>query len=100
MGKSYPWRGRLQCFVRPLRRCAAVQREGTTQRFRVTSDPVLGAVPWKSLTPLTGHADGGEQGRSSSVYACYDECYDGYMGDMSSLVPGKGLSTLPPLSAS
>src|SRR2546425_686014 len=40
---------------RPLHCCAAVQREGTAQRFRVASDPVLGAVPWKAQTRSARH---------------------------------------------
>jgi 2-methylcitrate dehydratase PrpD len=27
----------------------------------------LGAAPWKPLTPLSGHADGGEQGRRCAM---------------------------------
>src|SRR5438067_2792557 len=42
-------RRRLQRLVRPLHCCAAVQREGTAQRFLGASAPVLGAVPWKVL---------------------------------------------------
>ena len=38
----------------------SIEKELLT-RFWGGFDPVLGAVPWKSLTPLTGHADGGEQ---------------------------------------
>jgi len=50
------------------RGCTAVPQEGT-------------AVPWEPLTPLTGRADGGEQGRSSDVCACRSICYATFTGD-------------------
>ena len=45
--------------------------------------------PWKSLTPLTGHADGGEQGHASAICACHAECYAPFRGGIPFLVPGK-----------
>src|SRR5437016_122750 len=52
------------------------------------------SVSWKSLMPLTGHADGGEQGGSSAVCACRVRCYAPFRDDTPFLVPGKFFTRL------
>ena len=84
-----------------LRRFTAVQPEGTARlsthsvcachekRYLFFGSSSWRAVPWKSLTPLTGHADGGELGCSSAVCACDAGCYTTFFDDSQFLVPGK-----------
>src|SRR5262249_37026523 len=69
--------------------------ERSSISFREAQSYYKTSTPWKSLTPLTGHADGGEQGHASAVCACHAECYAPFRGDIPFLVPGKGWPLLP-----